>query len=433
MFTELGLAVLGTYAYNYLNTADERKFKNNFSEVMIKTGIKNKEDETFKIYKTENTSYGYICYLKNVKGLSIEHLEDKLNIIEGNLNGIVQFQKDRFKDYIQMWIVNQDISTFKFEPVKTKEYELYIGKDFKGQNYLINLNKDSHLLIGGVTGCGKSFLLACILTNLIYNSSKSIEIFLLQICKSEISAFENCSCIEYVAYDVAQCIIGLNKLIKELDRRSELFKKYGIRNITQWNQHRKDKYMKRIIIAIEEISFFMDCGNIEVWESILKLSKAGRSCGLHIISALQRSTSTNLNTDVKSQMTRISFRQKSSIDSTNIINTPEAKNLKERECIIDVNSDYSMIKTAWVDEDYVLLHKYIPEIKIPTQEEKQEIINVKKINNKIYSIEQPKVIDIEESDVIELSKHGVTEDPKKNKPHKGVISLEDFKNANKKG
>lgn len=126
--------------------------------------------------------------------------------------------------------------------------------------------------------------------------------------------------------------------------------------------------------------------------------------------------------DLKSQMTRITFRQKSSIDSVNIINTADATKLKERECIVDGNSDYQLIKTPWLDEDFVLLHKYVEQIKIPTQDEKQEILNVKKINNKIYSIEQPKVIDVEESEIKE-------EKPKNNKTRKGVVSMEDFKNG----
>lgn len=433
MFVELGLAIAGTYMYNYLNTTDERKLKHNFNEIMNKTGIKNREDETFKIYKIIPTSYGFICYIQNVKGLSIEHFESKMNIIEGNLNGIVQIQKDRFKDYIQMWIVNKDISTYKFEPVKCKHNELYIGKDFKGQNYLISLLKDSHILIGGVTGCGKSFLLACILTNLIYNSSDFIEIYLIQICKSELSAFENCKPVKFVAYDIQQCLIGFKKLINELNRRSDLFKKYGIRNITQWNQHHKDKYLKTIIVTIEEISFFMDSENLESWENISKITKAGRSVGIHIISAIQRTVATQIDTTVKSQMTRITFRQKSSIDSVNIINTTDATKLKERECIIDGNSDYQMVKTAWIDEDYILLNKYVPEINIPSQEEKQEIINIKKLNHKIYSIEQPKIIEIEESEIIEAEQLSATlsETVKPKKPRKGVISLEEFKNANK--
>jgi hypothetical protein len=420
MFVEMGLAILGTYAYNYLNKSDERKLRDNFNSIMEGTGIKNKVDETFKIYKIIPTSYGYVNYIRIPDGLSLEHLNSKINILEDNLNGIVELEKDKFKAHIIMRIVDKDISKFKFMPVKTSDYQLCIGKDFKGQDYLVDLNKDPHILIGGATGTGKTFLLAAILTNLIYNSLGSIELYLLQICKSEISAFENCTCIKYSAYTLEMCNVALLKLSKELDRRSEKFRKYGIRNITQWNKHHKDRYMKRLIVVIEELSFFIDT---TIWEQVMKIAKAGRSVGIHLISCIQRSTATNLPPDLKSQMTRITFRQKSYIDSNNIINTSDATKLKERECIIDGNSDYAMIKSPWIDEDYVLLHKYVSDIKIPTHEEKQEILNVKKINNKVYCIEQPKIIEINESDI---------KDDKPKKIRKGVISLEDFNNANTK-
>ncbi|NFR85643.1 hypothetical protein FDE85_02360 [Clostridium botulinum] len=433
MFVELGLAIAGTYMYNYLNTADERKFKNDFNEIMRGMGIKNKQDETFDIYKIESKNYGYTCYINIPKGLSMEHLNSKINILEDNLNGIIELEKDKFESHIVMRIVNKDIAKFKFAPVKCKNYQLWIGKDFKGQDYFINLNKDSHILLGGATGTGKSFLLASILANLIYNSSKCIDMYMLQICKSEISTFENCECVKASAYTISDCLKYVRKLCNILDERSNLFKQHGIRNITQWNNHFKDNKMKRVICVIEEISFFIN--EIDIWEGILMIAKAGRSVGIHIISCVQRSTATNIPPDLKSQMTRISFRQKSVIDSTNIINTSDATKLKERECIVDGNNDYIMIKTPWIDEDYILLNKYVPDIKIPTEEEKKEIINIKKENNKIYMIEEPTIISIEENEIEVLGKHGNTTDKpvQEKRNRKGVISLEEFKNANRKG
>lgn len=38
MIVELGLAIAGTYAWNYLNAKDERKLKNKFENIMIKSG-----------------------------------------------------------------------------------------------------------------------------------------------------------------------------------------------------------------------------------------------------------------------------------------------------------------------------------------------------------------------------------------------------------
>ncbi|HBJ1647835.1 TPA: hypothetical protein LA462_002350 [Clostridium botulinum] len=430
MFVELGLAILGTYAYNYLNTKEERKFKNEFIDIMKAAGIKNKEEESFKIDKIETKNYGYICYIHNVKGLSLEHLNSKINILEDNLNGIVELNKDKFENHITMRIVNKDIAKFKFAPVKCSNYKLWIGKDFKGEDYFINLSKDPHILIGGATGTGKSFLLASILANLIYNSSKYIDMYMLQICKSEISAFENCGCVKASAYTEYECLEYVNKLCNILDERSNLFKQHGIRNITQWNTHFKENKLKRVICVIEEISFFIN--SIDIWEGILKIVKAGRSIGIHIISCVQRSTATNIPPDLKSQMTRISFRQKSYIDSTNIINTSDATKLKQRECIVDSNSNYTMIKTAWIDEDYVLLHKYVQEIKIPTKDVKQEIVNIKKENNKIYLTEKPEIIDVEVEEVKFIENNSkVKESRKLKKNRKGVISLEEFKDANR--
>lgn len=279
MITELALLSIGMYTYNYLNTIDQRKLKHNFNLIMQGTGIKNKEEETFKIYKTSPTSYGYICYINIPKGLSTEHLNSKLNILEDNLNGIIDLDKDKFKPYITMRIVDKDIDKFPFEPIKCPSNMLYIGKDFTGKNYFIDLNKDPHILIGGATGTGKSFTLACVLTNLIYNYPKDIEVYLSQIVKGDISAFTDCKPVKFVAYDINEVLISLNRVCKILDERSKLFMDNGIRNITQWNNHFKNRRMKRIIYILEELSFFID--EMVIWEHILKIAKAGRSVGTH--------------------------------------------------------------------------------------------------------------------------------------------------------
>ena len=152
MITELALLSIGMYTYNYLNTIDQRKLKHNFNSIMQGIGIQNKNEETFSIYKTSPTSYGYVCYINIPKGLSTEHLNSKLNILEDNLNGIIDLDKDKFKPYITMRIVDKDIDKFLYEPVKCPSNLLYIGKDFTGKNYFVDLTKDSQILIAGLLG-----------------------------------------------------------------------------------------------------------------------------------------------------------------------------------------------------------------------------------------------------------------------------------------
>lgn len=435
MILELGLITLGGYMWHTLNTKDKKVLKDKFNSSMEGIGLYNKKEETFYLYGLKETKYGWKGYIKIPSGLSLEHLNSKLNILEDNLNGIIEVQKDRFKDYIEFYMVNKDVDKYKFEPVKCKEYQLYIGKDFKLKNYILDINKDTHILIGGVNGTGKTFLLSGILTNLIYNSKDKIEIYLLQIAKSELSAFEDCTCVVNSSFNDNDCDKALNSLLETIKDRSNTFRSYGIKNITQWNKHYTSSYMKRIYVVIEELSFFIH--NEYLFEKITDISKIGRSVGVHIISCVQRSTATNMPPDLKSQMTRITFRQKSSIDSTNIINTPDAKYLKERECIVDGNSDYVQLKTPWIDEDYVLLHKYVPDIKIPTKKSKVNVINIKDIEETVKQ-ESGIIVDNETMTVTNTEVHGLIEieekDMKFEKRSDGIMNEKEFrKNVKGKG
>lgn len=429
MITELIIAYAVVTGYKYITTSKERKIKKDFESIMTKSGISNKDYETFEIYDLESTSYGYVGYITNTKGLSLDHLLSKINILEDNLNAIITFEKDRFTNYIKMYMVDRDISDFKYTPVKCNSNELYVGKDFKGNDYKLNINLDPHLLIGGTTGTGKTMLLSIILTNLIYNSSKLIEIYLLQVMKSELFSFQDCNCVKGSASTMSQCNNILDMILLEMDKRSNLFNSYGVRNISQYNKYHSDECIKHIFIVIEELSFFIN--DIDVLEKIIAIAKAGRSVGIHIISCIQRTTATNMPPDLKSQMTRITFRQKSAIDSNNIINTSDAVKLKQREFILDGNNNYIMLKAPFIDDDFIILNKYVSEIKIPTKEQRTEVLNVKKLNSKIYTIDESQIIDIEDEDVIELSSKGLVQERKIKRT--GVISLEDFKNANKKG
>lgn len=416
----LGLASYTSYLYK--STSYIRRFKEDFQNVMESIGIENKNHETFQVIDINTKSYGLEVKLNIPDGLSQEHLNSKLNILQDNFSAIVELEKDRFQNFITMYLITKDIAKYRFKPVKAKGYQLYIGKDYKGQDYFIDLNKDSQLLIAGCTGTGKSFLLASILTNLIYNSSKDIEIYLSQIVKGDIGAFAKCKPVKFVANTVEEVNISLDKVCKILDNRSDLFTVYGIKNITQFNNHYPHRKLKRIFYVIEELSFFMEEGNEEIWNKILKISKAGRSVGISLVTAIQRTTVTNMDSNVKSQMTRITFRQKSSIDSINVIGISDATELKERECLVDSNNGVVSIKVPYIDEDYKILNYYVPEISVP------EIKPKKAKNNKVLLLVAPKKQPVKEDNkVIDVEfKEETSTNPKSKKARKGVISLDDI-------
>ena len=376
--------------------------------------------EGFRLIEDKKITNGHILKISIPATSSFENFEKKKAQLEDHLGAIIELEKIRFTSMFTAKCINKDIGKYKFDIVKAPENKLFIAKEFDGTPFLLDLDKEAHLLIGGQTGTGKSFLLASILTNLIA-TNKNIEIYLSQIMKGEIGLFSNCKQVKMTAYNLEEVAAILRRISKKIDERSKLFSNKGFKNLTHYNSKNKNK-LKRIFFVVEELSFFMpndsDSNNVnslksECWNKILDLVKAGRSAGIHFISVTQRSTCANLPSEVKAQMCCLTTQQRSSIDSMNIIESPEAKDLQERECLVWGRKGLKLLKIPFIDEDYKDLQKFVPEIKLPNQKEiKINDPDVEKISYTDIRLESYNKIN---------SKPEVKKEVKKSRTKKGVI------------
>ena len=376
--------------------------------------------EGFRLIEDKKIMNGHILKISIPATSSFENFEKKKTQLEDHLGAIIELEKIRFTSMFTAKCINKDIGKYKFDIVKAPENKLFIAKEFDGTPFLLDLDKEAHLLIGGQTGTGKSFLLASILTNLIA-TNKNIEIYLSQIMKGEIGLFSNCKQVKITAYNLEEVAAILRRISKKIDERSKLFSSKGFKNLTHYNSKNKNK-LKRIFFIVEELSFFMpndsDPNDVkslknECWNKILDLVKAGRSSGIHFISVTQRSTCANLPSEIKSQMCCLTTQQRSSIDSMNIIESPEAKDLQERECLVWGRKGLKLLKIPFIDEDYKDLQKFVPEIKLPNQKEiKLNDPDVEKISYTDIRIEKYNKIN---------SKPEVKKEVKKPRTKKGVI------------
>ena len=157
----------------------------------------------------------------------------------------------------------------------------------------------------------KKFLIANILTNLIYNAKNDIEIHLNQVMKSDLGLFQDCKPVKFVAFNLDEVVLDLEKIYKTLEKRNNLLKESSCKNLEHFNKYNHNNKLKRIYLFMEEISFFMPNENDKedikllkdkAWEYIKAIVKAGRAAGIHLICVTQRSTITNLPSDVKSCM-----------------------------------------------------------------------------------------------------------------------------------
>lgn len=387
MITEM--AIMGTvlYAWNKFNHRGERQVNEQFQNMLIKANVKNTEGETFTLYKPVRTSYGMKSYVYWPDGLNYSKLEHATEVIQDGFGCLMELEKDKFDNHAVMKLITHQVDVKEFEPMKTKANEIYLGTRIDGRTFILDLNKDCHILIAGMTGTGKSFLLASILTNLFYNNCNDIEVYLFQVMKGEIDIFRNCKPVMFVSDNEEQIAVMLQKLCSKIHKRSKMFAEKGIKNIEQWNKHYPQNRMKRMIVGVEEISFFMDSPddrNNPYFKDFTSMVKAGRTAGIHVIALTQRTTAANLggSGELKSQMTVVTGAQRNGADSSNAIDIPDAKDLKIQEYIASSNNGYVWFKAPTIDEDYNILHEYVPEIITPEPETKQTNAETRKAGSR---------------------------------------------------
>lgn len=355
-----------------------KRKREKFNNLMITMKL-----DGFKLIEDKKIKNGHVLKISIPATSSFENFEKKKSQLEDHLGAVIELEKIRFTSMFTAKCINQDLGKYSFDTVKTPDNKLFIAREFDGTPFFLELDKEAHLLIGGQTGTGKSFILASILTNLIATNN-NIDIYLSQIMKGEVGLFSNCKQARMTAYTLEEVAAALRKISKKIDDRSKLFARKGFKNLSHYNS-KTDKKLKRIFFIIEELSFFMPNENdledikklkSECWSKILDLVKAGRSSGVHFISVTQRSTCANLPSEVKSQMCCLTTQQRSSIDSINIIEVPDAKDLGERECLVWGRKGLKLLKVPFIDEDYEDLQKFVPEIKLPNMDQEELATNV---------------------------------------------------------
>lgn len=368
MITELAIAGLTTYFYRRAKHNKAYKsineLENNWLATMIGAGIKNKSEEsnTFEIVEIAERDYGYDCKIQIPYGISFDKLESLVPTIQTNLNCICELNKDKFDTYATLKIINNPLNNLKYEVVETQPYELLLGFTYDGKPYKINMLEDTHLLVGGIRGSGKSRLQFIALTTLLKNhNDNEVEIYLMELLKKDLKKFKDLPQVKMFCDTLEDSRVMIDRIGKIIEKRADKIDAFNSENIFEYNKIAKIK-MKYVYIFADEYSLFMtedsdsdeekECKE-DILSVIKKIAKLGRSVGIFFISGLQRSTVTEINSLVKSQMCRCSFAQLSERDSENIIGITHAKGLKPQECILFTGHEYVRLKTPYINNSII--------------------------------------------------------------------------------
>jgi DNA segregation ATPase FtsK/SpoIIIE, S-DNA-T family len=366
MITEIVIvaSIMGTYKYL---KASGHKQKMDFRELVEKIGLYNKQEQTLKPHKVEQLEYGYKLRAGIPYGIGFEDIQKLEDTFRTNLGATeVQFERDKSNSMIDITVITKPLNDLKYEAIDTKQHEIYVGYNHK-EKIKVDLNSFPHVLIGGESGSGKSRLLLLILTNLI-NRHKDIDLYLIQIRKSDISVFKQCKQVKYYAKtleDTRNLLRHIESICIERENKIDRLILEGIYNIADYNNRFINNKLKYIYLILDEFSFFNINGaddketkdfKKEILAHVKNLVMVGRSLGIFIFTSLQKPSQSSIPADIKSQLTtRISFKQLDSSTSVLILGNGNATSLEKREAIVRTIQE-DKIRVPYIDHEIIMKH-----------------------------------------------------------------------------
>lgn len=225
------------------------------------------------------------------------------------------------------------IENSKFTDAKSKITSC-LGMDVGGNPVYFDVGKMPHLLIAGTTGSGKSVCINTIILSILYKSRPDeVKLILIDPKQVEFTMYENIPHLYCpIVSEPKKAAGALASAVSEMERRFELIKSVGVRNIEGYNEVTANdpskEYMPKMVIIIDELADLMMTARDEVETSICRLAQKARAAGIHVILGTQRPSVDVITGLIKANVpSRIACTVTSQVDSRTIIDTAGAENL----------------------------------------------------------------------------------------------------------
>ncbi|MBJ7449096.1 MAG: DNA translocase FtsK 4TM domain-containing protein [Parachlamydiales bacterium] len=216
---------------------------------------------------------------------------------------------------------------------------ILLGKIVNGDDLSTDLAKMPHGIIAGATGSGKSVCINTIVMTIVMNARPDeIKLLMIDPKKVELTAYSNLPhMIAPVITEPHGAAAALNWLVKEMERRYELLKQAGMRNIIGFNLRDKSRdpeenefpeKLSYIVAIIDELADLMMVSSSDIETPIARIAQMARAVGIHLILATQRPSREVITGLIKANFpTRIAFKVASRVNSQIILDEVGAESL----------------------------------------------------------------------------------------------------------
>lgn len=322
------------------------------SFVNLESEKNNQSAEDLKRYAEffkDRTSFECLKYLSveviNDQGIKSQHMKDfadKIKAYYKQKKEVKRELKDSQRDK-EFW-------------TKSSQHEVVVpvGWDINHKEVCFEIGEvQNHTLICGRSGSGKSNFLHVLIQNLaFYYDPDEVQLFLLDYKEGvEFNAYTDPNILEHarlvsVASSVGFGVSFLSWLCDEIKKRSELFKQFNVKDLSDYRKHEK---MPRLIVVIDEFQvLFSDNstkGKEGVERSLNTLLKKGRSYGVHLVLATQTMRGGEIDSSIKAQIANRIALPMDADDSTKILDDDVACELVRPEGIFNNNGGHQKYHT----------------------------------------------------------------------------------------
>jgi S-DNA-T family DNA segregation ATPase FtsK/SpoIIIE len=208
-----------------------------------------------------------------------------------------------------------------------------LGKDVADNVRCADLARMPHLLVAGATNSGKSVCLNALIASMLFRARPDeLKFIMIDPKRVELTLFDGIPHLAHpVVKDVKQAAGILRWVLKEMDRRYDLFAHVMTRNIEGYNQkvgNDPEKRLPFLVVVIDELADLMMQQGPEVEQAICRLAQLARATGIHLVIATQRPSVDVITGLIKANVpSRIAFAVSSQVDSRTILDSKGAENL----------------------------------------------------------------------------------------------------------
>ena len=250
--------------------------------------------------------------------------------------------------------------------ISDKDFVLTLGRGLL-DDVTVNLNKEPHALIAGVTGSGKSVVLRTMFWQSIRKGAKCFAIDF----KGGVEFSGPFEEMAEIVHEVDDAIELFTRLVREMKMRLEVFKQTGCKNIKSYNQMFPDDPLCRVVLVCDEVAELLDKDGLtkeekEPLQTIEKhmssLARLSRAAGINMMLATQRPDASVIKGQVKNNLPiRISGRMVDEGVSKMVLGNDKATYLDNTigRFLYTVGSDMFEFQGYMFEDDMMTIGDYV--------------------------------------------------------------------------